>query len=570
MSTTKKRTKNIRYLKRIQTVKKYLLVIIIIAERLNITKTFSTFFNLLLSGIGINKNVLTYSNYRRFGVAFKDAFRGSNTNHEKVLFPMMFGNNSNFNLINLLFAKYLKGKGLNPVFLVCNSTFNICGRERIGKQRKGMPLFCYECYGGYSKLSQLTGIDLDFMTNFYNESLDVVFKKEKASINALTNIDECLNYKLSNGFNIGLETKKRILKYFFRSTLTGDPEEVEVYKKYLIDGAKYYLIMLDYLSANKEIKKIILHNGTLSYGNYLFHIAKQKKIDIITYETYLGNNSIVYKKNDEVMKLSWTEEMSKFFETNPFLETNKLFVDKFFEGLQKGKDMYAVLNKEHDLSTLSEVSKYVCLFTNLNFDTSVLDRNTIFASMENWIYEVIDFWQENNIETTLVIRVHPAELKLITPSSDFIGEKIRKRIKNPNVILIDADQKINSYRLIEKMEFGLVYSSTIGLEATYANKVCIVAGDPFYKDENFVITPQTKANYFKTINNLLEGGELPIIDRDSLYRFVYFLYFVRIKKLKGFHIQFRGKIESNKIDDYSQLIKENRDLLEEFYNECIV
>lgn len=566
-----KKNKNVKHLIKVFYIKRIIIVFVIICERIGLTILFANFFNKILRILNIRKNIYTYSNYKRYGNSFRKAFNSQDLGKESILFPMMFGNSSNFNLVNLLLAKYLDTKNHHPIFLVCDSTFGICGKERIGKQRSKMPLFCYECYGGYSKLGATTGIDLHFMSKYFTKQLKDLFQKETSKIETLKTIDDCINYELSNGYRIGAETKKAILRYFFRSTLLNTEEELEIYRRFIKEGVRYYLIMNDFLKNNPNVKKIIIHNGTLSFNNYLFDIAKRNEIDIVTYETFIGNNSFIYKKNDEVMKLQWPLEMKYFYDKNPITEENKLLVTNFFEGLQKGKDMYALLNSDHDNEKMRGIRKYACLFTNLNFDTAVLDRNTIFDSMENWIYEVIDFWQTNNIDTTLVVRVHPAEVKLLTPSSDFIGEKIKRRIYKSNVILFDSTDQVNSYRLIDEMDFALVYSSTIGMETAFLNKKCLVAGDPFYKNEPFVMAPNTKMLYFEELNNLINGKNKFIPNIEALNSFVYYTYFVRIKRFNGFFIQYHLNIDvSNKIENYKNLLTLNNQILEEFYNECIL
>lgn len=561
--------KNIVYFKRVRFLKKLFYILIVGLEKLGITIALAPFINKLLKKLGIRKNVLGYSNYKRLGVAFNDAFSNDSSKNEQVLFPMMFGISSNFNLLNLLLAKYLEGKGYHPIFLVCNKSYTICQKERIGKSRKNTPLFCYECYGGYPNLKVRTGIDLKFMEDISIENkFKNIIDEEILEINKIADLEGCLSFKLKNGYNIGQATKKRILRYYFISTLTGSKKEVETYIQYLKNGVKYYYLMLSFLNRNPRIRKIILHNGTLAYEHYLFDIASRKNIAVITYETYLGNNSFIYKLNDEVMKLKWEKEMRNYYNKTVFTDENKKQVDEFFEGMERGKDMYARLNLEHSNEKLTKVDKYVCLFTNLNFDTAVLDRHTIFNSMEHWIYEVIDFWEKNVNDIHLIIRVHPAEIKLQTPGKDFVGDKIKQRIQSSKIILIDSDEKVNSYNLIENMLFGLVYASTIGIEAAYRKKVVIVSGDPFYVNQPFVLVPQSKEEYFDDILSLLSGESAFIPDLESLYRFVYYKYFIRIKKLQGFYIQFRGEITTNEIENYQSLLEKNRYILDEFYNEC--
>jgi len=288
----------------------------------------------------------------------------------------------------------------------------------------------------------------------------------------------------------------------------------------------------------------------------------------MTYETYIGNNSLIYKKNGPVMDLNWSEEYRSYFKNFTPDDSIKLKVDGFFNDLQKGVGMYAVLNKEHRKDKLAGIERYACLFTNLNYDTAVIDKHFLFENMEEWIISVINFWKTNNPDITLVIRVHPGELKLVTASREFLGDRIRKACNNNEKILVfDADEQVNSYELIKGMEYGLIYSSTIGLEIARAGKPCLVAGLPWFRDKSFVIYPNSADEYFKKAE-LLNAGTLKFVpDEDELVRTIYFVYFNRVKRLHGIKLYTPQEDPNTVIDNPAEMIRANITFFNEFRDE---
>ena len=160
-------------------------------------------------------------------------------------------------------------------------------------------------------------------------------------------------------------------------------------------------------------------------------------INYVTHETYVGQNSWIYKKNDEVMKLKWANEWSEFKKT-PLNKEQLNQAKDFLEGLRHGKEMYAKLNEPTPIEKMIDgEGEFAVLFTNLNFDTAVLGRNPLFASMSDWIENVIDYWIEHETSLKLIIRVHPGEIKLVTPSSDSAIEvySIFPYLKNARCII---------------------------------------------------------------------------------------------------------------------------------------
>ena len=100
----------------------------------------------------------------------------------------------------------------------------------------------------------------------------------------------------------------------------------------------------------------------------------------------------------------------------------------FLDKIKKGK---VFQTKMHD-SEIGPIplEKGVTLFTNMNFDTYVLGRNSLFKSMENWLIETIEFWKENVKDIPLYIRAHPGEVKTPTPAIRFVRDIVKPNARS--------------------------------------------------------------------------------------------------------------------------------------------
>ena len=49
--------------------------------------------------------------------------------------------------------------------------------------------------------------------------------------------------------------------------------------------------------------------------------------------------------------------------------------------------------------------------------------------MEEWVFSIIEHWKREEQDITLVIRVHPGEVKLITASNEFLGDRIKRDVE---------------------------------------------------------------------------------------------------------------------------------------------
>jgi len=218
-----------------------------------------------------------------------------------------------------------------------------------------------------------------------------------------------------------LYSKKSVLRFLLKGQLENTPEELLIYKKFIISSVIEYHVIENIFHAHNRIQNVIINNGTLLFEKLFIHLSSLRNINFMTFETFIGNQSIIYKKNDEVMNLNWDKEAEKYYSENELTPAKVIAVENHFHNIRNGKGMYAKLNDGHNEKLLDRIDKYAVLFTNLNFDASVIDKSSVFSSMRDWIEEVIHYWEHNVSNIALVIRVHPGEIKLRTATNEFMG-----------------------------------------------------------------------------------------------------------------------------------------------------
>jgi hypothetical protein len=99
----------------------------------------------------------------------------------------------------------------------------------------------------------------------------------------------------------------------------------------------------------------------------------------------------------------------------------------------------------------------------------------------------------------VVIRIHPAETFTIGPS---VMEILQRTLPEPpaHFHLIAANEKVNSYDLMEITDLALVYTTTAGLELALRGIPVLVSGKAHYSRKGFTIEAET----WETYNDLLE------------------------------------------------------------------
>jgi hypothetical protein len=94
----------------------------------------------------------------------------------------------------------------------------------------------------------------------------------------------------------------------------------------------------------------------------------------------------------------------------------------------------------------------------------------------------------------------------------------------PNVIYIDAEEYLSSYRLIQRSKFVLVYNSSIGLEAALMGSAVLAGGKARYTQIPTVFFPPSPQAFNEQVEEFLaaERIEVPPEFERNARRFLYF------------------------------------------------
>lgn len=557
--------KNIKYLSKLQRFKRLSQPVLHFLDKTRLLPVFIPMINWSMRKMKIKRQFQKDLNYRLIGKAAKNALQTNINQKEKVIIiPFLSTGNSIFLLINILIAYRFQKKGYRTIFIICDKFLPICTNERLFKTREEDTHICANCYGPYPYLSKMIGAEFIKLSEYYQEKNTTEIDRLLSELKTITDCKSFVYKKTP----FGEYAEKSVLRFFLTGELREKKEHVDIYRKFL-KTLIFFSSSFEEIMVSKGIQPelMLFYNGTLSIETYMREYCKERNIDYVTHETYVGSNSWVYKKNGEVMKLNWDEYFDDSKQLN--IEEQKQ-AQEFVEGLRYGKLMYEKLNNTVPLDKRLKENDFIVLFTNLNFDTTVLGRNPVFDSMQNWIDEVIEYWISNEIKTKLVIRIHPAELKLITASEDFVAPRIINKIEGKdNIILFDAADVVDSYTLIENMKFGLIYSSTIGLEIAYYGKNCLIGGDAFYKNQNFVIPSENRKDYFEKLQHLLIKSPEIIDNKVSILRFIHFIYFDRVNWLNGITMDHKNHLNVFNFESIEELEQKNEETLTKFEKEIL-
>jgi hypothetical protein len=431
--------------------------------------------------------------------------------------------------LDTLIAEALRIRGAKVFIWTCGVSMPIC---HITNSSEAPPMPCSSCQGlqketlGCSNLNWIT-------TAQFLQSGELQQMSDSVSKLSLT---EILKYQ-KDGINVG-EMARDSMNWFNRTVQIPDkPESIKMLRNFLL-LAKTSCIAGERVLSKLKPDVLFMVNGIFTEERIVRSLGERLNIPYVTYERAFGLNHFVFSRNKLANHYDLSEHWEKFAKTTlSSNQANKLH--KFLARWRTGKGTVVKYwnDPEHREEVIkrrfniTDERKVVTLFTNVVWDTAAFDRDIAFDDMWDWICSTIKKIEESN-DLHLLIRVHPAEVRLEgRETKDRIVERLAKEFPNlpQNISIIPPDDDTSSYRLIEYSSMVLVYTSTVGLEASISGKKVIVAGDTHYRGKGFTMDPETKSQYFSFIDT--GRASEPSLEKEKtekaeLYAYLFFLLYM--------------------------------------------
>lgn len=280
---------------------------------------------------------------------------------------------------------------------------------------------------------------------------------------------------------------------------------------------------------------VIVPNGTILEMGVAYQIARLLGIRTVTFEFADQRERIWIAQDDEIMSHD-TTALWEALGNQPLPEKAREILETLFTARKKATTWgdFARRWQASPQQGSAEVKQALklddrpvaLLATNVLGDSLTLGRQKITDSMADWIVKTIA-WFTTHPEVQLVVRVHPGELLTHgTPMVQVIQENFAELPEN--IHIIKPDEKVNTYDLVDITDFGLVYTTTVGLEMAMAGLPVIVAGKTHYANKGFTLDPQNWEGYLSLLDKLAadpNGNRLSAAQTEQAWLYAYLFFF---------------------------------------------
>lgn len=443
------------------------------------------------------------------------------TTNDLVLFPLLYGGRYTEMVLQALLSHALNLRGVRSKFILCDRKMPICLQQTINSIGN-----CHYCYHMGKKFASNLNIPINWIGDFIKDKDITDANKLVSSLN----FDEYygLNYK---GINIG-QYAEAATKRFLLTGVIGDREfHKSIFSKYLVSAVIHvelseriltkikpthlitnniaYLpgVFVEYFNKN-GVKCIVCDFGTLNGAINLNHLDKERK------ELY------------QVSSKTW-----KKYSARTLLDAQKKELEDILSSRASGIGMQIDHGKFARIKSKEEIIKLLdidtkknigILFTNLPWDASLVGVDVVFKNPFEWLYETIS-WFANRNEKLLIVKVHPAE-EIHGTRLSFLSYICAKFPELPeNIIILPPKTEISTYGLFDIADYGIVYTSTAGLEMAIRGKPVITTAQTHYREKGFTFDAADKKGYFDMLKNAEKLEMTPkMMDLANKYGYLHF------------------------------------------------
>lgn len=282
---------------------------------------------------------------------------------------------------------------------------------------------------------------------------------------------------------------------------------------------------------------VIVPNGTILEMGVAYQVARHLGIQTVTFEFADQRERIWLAQDSQIMSHD-TSALWQALGNQPLPEPARQALIELFSARKNAKlwGSFARQWQQTPQQGASKVKEHlglderpvVLLATNVLGDSMTLGRQQISDTMADWIIGTIRFFLDRK-DAQLVIRIHPGELLTHGTSMVEVIDQVFPELSE-NIHLVRPEDKTNTYDIIEVIDLGLVYTTTVGLEMSMAGLPVVVAGKTHYARKGFTFDPDTWGEYEQILNRILaKPAEFRLnagqVEQAWLYAYLFFFEF---------------------------------------------
>lgn len=284
------------------------------------------------------------------------------------------------------------------------------------------------------------------------------------------------------------------------------------YFKAFLDSQITIVDALENLNSQVEFSQVYLYNGRWADVRPVYDFFNHKNIYTGVIESVNNGTTEFYKEvypnvlpqdidyRTKEIKRVWSD--SKLCDEEKYQQAD-LFFERKRNALAPRADL-KIFTSEQDKNSLpnnfDSTKTNITIFNSSEDEFAALgeewERYRIFKTQEEGVTAICKAF-ESDSSKHFYLRIHP---NLGNVGYGYVSRLLELPLKFGNLTVVPADSRISSYSLMDNSEKVIVFGSSIGFEAAYADKPVILLGGTFYYFLNIAYIPRNQDELFKLIS----------------------------------------------------------------------
>jgi hypothetical protein len=494
----------------------------------------------------------------------------------RILLAGAIGGNEVINFFENNISKYLIKHDFEFQKLICDKVLDACFEcnkftvpiKRIDFE---VPLTTHVCNG----CDTLVKLNKQVTSIYISDYVEIQKKEEFNKFVDNSNYEVLINLIIDD-VKLGEHAYSATLRFFAKGKLEPTEKEIVVFKKFLKSAEIIRRSFEKILQKNNFEVVFLLHGLYVPHG-VMKDVCNKRGIRVIIWNLGYRKNTFIFSEGETYHKTMISEPVSRW-ETLDLEPYQRESISEYLESRKVGnRDWISFVGKpELDLRTRPELkmllengNRNVILLTNVSWDAQIHYENNVFLDMYEWLFATIN-WFRTNTNINLIIRVHPAEVNSVYPSSERIADIILDKFENhlpPNIHIVDSSDSISTYSLTDKADLILIYGTKMGVELAVKGKQIIVAGEAWIRGKQLTIDLFDKKSYYDLLESHINLNIEFKPDLDRAIKYAYHYFYRRLFEL-DFNTKDteRQKIFVKNLNKFIVCLREKKPFEADFYS----
>lgn len=441
-----------------------------------------------------------------------------------------------------LLAAALTVRGADVHVLLCDRVLTACLKNKFSSCSPDQLIgegfrkrVCGGCNRNGGSFAQL-GIAV----HGYEELLSTEERKELRDLALSVPAEEVSSFRYHD-LAVGEHAYAGALRYYSTGDLEGQERAGEVLARYLESGLLTAHTM-EKLLRRHGFEAACFHHGIYIPQGVVGEVCRNRNVRVTTWNIAYRKGCFLFSHGDSYHH-TLLDEPTSVWKDMRYTDEQDQTIKEYLRSRWSGSQDWIYFHDTPDDSmdtlireTGIDLNKPIIgMLTNVMWDAQVHYRDNAFPSMLDWIVETIRHFAKRP-DIQLLIRVHPAELRGLQASRQFVVDEVKRAFPDlpGNIFLIPPESNVNTYTAMQKANCAIVFGTKTGVELTSMGIPVIVAGEAWIRNKGLTIDVASKQEYFQILDGLpLEQSRLSEEDQRAARMYAYHFFMRRMLPVRS-------------------------------------